>query len=247
MTKSWQHWLAVVALVSYAGCSKPSAEPTAAKNAANTAPVAVQSAPLITGAMVQTLTPASEVVTLFLDSLKKGNAAQTRSLLTTIVQEEIDRRGLTIDPLGSEESSFRIGRTQFSDKDADAAYVEAEWIEPAEGGQTLSTEVVFTVHLENQAWRISGMAIDTGANSDPVLVDFENMADTLPETSQGVSKATAAAPVQQSPATSATQSLAAPPASSSSFQVPNASATAPAYSAPPQFAQPPNTTGNSLR
>ncbi len=135
MTKSWQYWIALVALVSYTGCSKPTSETPAPPAATSNS--TTQTEPLITGQLVTTLTPASEVVTLFLESLKKGDAAQTQSLLTEAARTEINRRGLSIDPLGSAESSFRIGRTQYSDKAADAAYVEAEWVEPNEDGTTL--------------------------------------------------------------------------------------------------------------
>lgn len=254
MSKSWQYWVAVVAVAALFGCSKSTPETTPAPASNGTAPTTSQSQPVVTGQLVTSLTPASEVVALFLESLKKGDANQTRSLLTQTAQQEIERRGLSIDPIGSAESTFKIGRTQFSDQDADAAYVEAEWTEPIENNQTMKTDVVFTVHLESNAWRISGMAIDMGADAAPVLVDFENMADTIPGVNDGEAKSAVAAktaPATQSPVTQAPAAQTASIPAQQGFAVPP---TAPqqsipdqsGFSMPPQqVAQPPVT--NTLR
>lgn len=158
---------------------------------------------------------------------------------------------MSIDPIGSAESTFKIGRTQYSDQAADAAYVEAEWTEPVENNQPMKTDVVFTVHLENNAWRISGMAIDMGADSAPVLVDFENMADSIPGATEGVSKTTVAA---QGNTPSAQQAVpagqtAVVPQSTQGFATPaTAEQLQPnqgGFALPPQVAQPPVT--NTLR
>lgn len=235
MTKSWQRWIAVVALVSFTGCGGTApTEPKAATPPANQTGAAAGSAPLITGQTVQAQTPASQVVALFLESLKKGDAVQTRSLLTEAAQAEIDKKGYSIDPLGSSDSKFTIGRTQFSDKDADAAFVEAEWSEPTDDGKPLTSEVVFTVHQENNSWRISGLLLETGEADNTVIVDFENMPDMAPTPQAGtVSKATAAAPAPAQQVAPAAQPAATQPATGS-------------YQVPPQVARPQNTT-NSLR
>lgn len=239
MTKSWQRWIAVVALVSYAGCSKAPSEPKPATPPANQTG-AETSAPLITGQTVQAQTPASQTVALFLESLKKADAVQTRNLLTEAAQAEIDRKGITIDPLGATDSQFTIGRTQFSDKDADAAFVEAEWSEPMEDGTSHKSEVVFTVHKENEAWKISGLLLETGAPGNTVIVDFENMPD-MTQAAQAqaaqpaVSKVTSPAPQQaqaQQPATAVQPAATQQPASN--------------YSVPAQATRPLGTS-NSLR
>jgi hypothetical protein len=181
------------------------------------------------------MTPASEVVTLFLESLKKGDPVQTRALLTEAAKAEIERKGYAIDPLGSNESKFNIGRTQFSDKDADAAFVEAEWSEPLEDGKTLTSEVVFTVHKEENAWRISGLALETGEPGNTVIIDFENMPEMAPAAQ------TATAPNSTAPV--------APPAASQgpSLNQPNATQPTGGFDLPPQVAQPLSNGTNSLR
>ncbi len=204
MKSAWHGCFAVALLVTIVGCSSQTATPTVKPVEKSQASTATQQ-PLVTGKSVNSVTPASEIVTLFLESLKKGDAVQTGNLLTAAAKEEIERRGLAIAPLGSPESTFRIGRTQYSDNDQDAAYVESEWIEPSDGGQAVGWDVVFTVHLEEQSWKISGMAIDMGEDQPPAIVDFENMAGMVPEKSTQ--------PAQQQPAAQ----IALPPANNSTI------------------------------
>jgi hypothetical protein len=246
-TMRWHYSLALISIASLIGCSNNSKpEVSVASKPSNTSNASAGTTadqPAITGPLITTMTPAGEIVTLFFESLQKGDATATRTLLTEAAQAEIDRRGLTIDPLGSSESNFRVGRTQFSDKEADAAFVEAQWVEPGEDGQPTTTEVVFTVHLENNAWRISGMVLDMGEQVEPVIVDFENMADSA-LTQQGISKATAAAPTQLTlPANTVA------PATSAAVQTQGA-ASASGFALPQQqqqIAQPMNQGTNRLR
>ena len=192
----------------------------------------------------------SEIVAMFSDSIRRGDKETTIKLITVAAREEIQRRGITIDPPGSPKSTFKIGEVKFIDSDRDAAYVESVWIEPGENGQpNLETEVVWAVNKEPEGWRISGLAIDMGPNVEPTLVDFEHLDVNVVET----------------PANSPSDKVAGAPASPTSggFQTPGPTTpnTATTYSIPatanptapspngftmpdlaaPQLSQPPNT------
>jgi len=199
--------------------------------------------------------PPNEIVAMFSDSIRRGDKETTIKLITLAAREEIQRRGMTIDPPGSPEASYKIGEVRFLDQDRDAAYVESLWIEPGTDGQpNVETEVVWAVQLEPEGWRISGLAIDMGPNEQPTLVDFENLEVDSKETSAGpmnnrvASEAAPTAPAMQTPS-----GFEAPSTAPAVGTPTNAAMSAPAIPAPaatgftmpeisaPQISQPPNT------
>lgn len=197
--------------------------------------------------------PPNEIVAMFSDSIRRGDKEATIKLITLAAREEIQRRGMTIDPPGSPESSYKIGEVRFLDQDRDAAYVESIWIEPGTNGQpNVETEVVWAVQLEPEGWRISGLAIDMGPNEQPTLVDFENLEVDSKETSTGpMSNRVAGDTAPSSSALQAPTGFQAPSTGPVANPV-SAATTAPAPQAPeasgfsmpaisaPQISQPPN-------
>lgn len=205
-----------------------------------------------TSATSSSVVPPNEIVAMFSDSIRRGDKETTIKLITLAAREEIQRRGMTIDPPGSPEASYKIGEVKFLDQDRDAAYVESFWIEPGVNGQpNQQTEVVWAVQLEPEGWRISGLAIDNGPNEEPTLVDFENL--EISSVNEGTSVANT--PAINAPASnggvaattvSNSTGLQQPPANGLQLP-PNATATPspngftmPELSAP-QISQPPNT------
>jgi len=182
---------------------------------------------------------------MFSDSIRRGDKETTIKLITLAARKEIQRRGMTIDPPGSPEASYKIGEVKFLDEDKDAAYVESVWIEPGVDGQpSQQTEVVWAVNKEPEGWRISGLAIDMGPNEQPTLVDFENL-------DMGVVDAPSNSPsdkVAGATAAPASNGFQAPGNVAPSTNAQNASPTAPSQNgftmpdlAAPQISQPPNT------
>lgn len=158
------------------------------------------------GKTVSTVVPPNEIVAMFADSVRRGDKETMAKLITTAARAEIQRRGITIDPPGSPEASYKLGEVRFLDEDKDAAYVESVWIEPPQDGQpAIQTEVVWAVTLEDQGWRISGLAIDMGADQPATIVDFEDLQEAVVEDPQSAGKianaapADGQAPVQQVP------------------------------------------------
>jgi hypothetical protein len=143
--------------------------------------------------------PPAEVVALFFDSMRRGDEVQTSALLTTKAREELAKSELVIQPPGSPAATYQIGRTSFLDNAKDAAYVESILNEPTGNGtETKPWEIVWAVRLESDGWRIAGFAVEISESESPVVVDFENGADTKAKVEgvQQVPTQTATAPAQ---------------------------------------------------
>jgi hypothetical protein len=243
-------WTLVIGSITFTtACSK--SEPTA-NNAAGTAtmasntqaPIAQQLAAPATNETV--ITPPAEVVAQFLDSLRRGDEVTTAQLLTVQAREEVKKHNLEVAPPGSPTATFQIGETR--EVEADRALVESIWTEPAvEGQEAIKTGVVFDVRKEQNGWRLAGMVIDMGANSEAIVVDFENMSGLLEPTGQQA-PAQVATQTQTPAATNNPQAAPAAnqgvPATPAGFQQPPAS---PAFSTPPQLASPPSGGSAGLR
>jgi hypothetical protein len=121
---------------------------------------------------------AKEVVALFLDSMRQGNGAQLSALLSTAAREEIRRRELVIDPLGSPAAQFKIGEAV---AEQDGMLVSTMWIEPATAESAAAElEVVWELRKEPAGWRICGMAVDPRNGDEVQIVNFESMAPDEP-------------------------------------------------------------------
>lgn len=132
--------------------------------------------------------PPNEVVALFFDSMRRGDEVQTSALLTAKAREELAKSDLVIQPPGSPTATYQVGRVSFLDEEKDAAYVESILNEPTgEGAATKPWEIVWAVRLEPEGWRIAGFAVEISESEAPIVVDFENGADTKAKV-EGVQK-----------------------------------------------------------
>jgi len=122
---------------------------------------------------VQLPSDPKEVVQLFLDSMRQGNGAQLSALMTTGAREEIKRKELVIDPLGSPLATFKIGEAA---QQEDAMLVSSVWTEPGENGSDApEIEVVWELRKEAAGWRVCGMAVDPMTGDEVQVVNFESM------------------------------------------------------------------------
>lgn len=181
------------------------------------------------GEIIAEMTPASEVVAVFLDYLKAGNDGQAYGLLTKAAQTELKAHGFEFDALGASQCTYSLGRTYYFDDSQTGGLVEAKLTGPAEDGTEVSNEVLFNLRIEEGAWRLYGVAVDIGENQPPLAIDFEDMQDA----SAVASQAPAAGP---SPAVNP----AAPPTNTAGLSLPPAASGDPAASAPAGYALPPS-------
>ncbi len=176
----WIPIAATAVLVSGCGSNPPTATmdtPVATgSTASNSLPS--QSRP---GATSQLPTEAKEVVRLFLDSMRQGNGTQLAALLSTAAREEITRKKLEIDPLGSPMATFQIGESGSHPEQPDSMLVSTVWSEPAQNGQPeANLDVVWGLRKEATGWRICEMAVDPMNGDDVQIVNFENLEPEQP-------------------------------------------------------------------
>ena len=152
------------------------------------------------------ITPAVDVVSQFLDAMRRGGSdTESLSLVTTKAREEFRRTGLVMQPIGSPDAKFEVTRSEAVPGQTDAALVHSKWTEPTDEGQTETYEVVWAVQKESDDWKISGMVIGQAVGGTPIVVDFEN----------GSNLASMFQPAPGSEAQSPTLQATAPPAESS--------------------------------
>ncbi len=228
-------------------CSK--SQPTA-NNAGGSASVVNNNVPIaqqlnVPAGSQTVITPPAEVVAQFLDCLRRGDEVTTEQLLTKLAREEVAKHDLEVAPPGSPSATFQIGETR--EVENGRALVESMWTEPStDGKDPTKTGVVFDVRLEAGGWRLAGMVIDMGADSEAIIVDFENMSGLL----QPPADASAAANTQV--AVEAAEALKQQINQAASQAFPNAASNPtqnsnPAFAAPPQLASPPSNGSTGLR
>ena len=121
-------------------------------------------------------TEPGEIVALFLDSLRRGDENAANGVLTAQAQAELAKTDYVIQPLGTPEGSYKIGRVGFVDGDTSVGLVECLWTEPnPEAGQApIELDIVCEVRKEPNGWRISGLAVKMTGTEETVVLDFEN-------------------------------------------------------------------------
>jgi hypothetical protein len=185
MTKKFQSY-ALVSLLSastmtYMGCSSSDSTTQAtAGTAQGSTPNAVQN----TNATADSFQPKivestdsapQQTVAVFLDSLRRGDETTANSMLTMLARAEVQKTEYAIQPLGTPEGEFKIGRLGFPYQDQTVALVESQWREPAtKTDPELTMDIVCEVHQEGTAWRIAGMAVTVAGESEPLVIDFED-------------------------------------------------------------------------
>lgn len=143
------------------GCGK--SDPVA-DNASNSA------TPVVASATV----PATQVVSEFLDLVRRGGEDNKANLLLTAkARAELKKIGRSIELAGIPNAHYKVTRAEDVPDEENAQVVHTVWTEPLPDGKTEDTEVVWAVQLENGNWRISGMAMEL-APGQPMIVNFED-------------------------------------------------------------------------
>ena len=169
-------------LVAAMGCGGSKKEPTVADKPESTAPMQNNVAqarttpqPVVTNAAG---TEPGEIVAVFLDSLRRGDENAANGVLTAQAQSELAKTDYVIQPLGTPEGNYKIGRVGFVDGDDSIGLVECVWTEPSpEAGQPpIELEIVCEVRKEAKGWRISGLAVKMTGTEEMLVLDFEDAA-----------------------------------------------------------------------
>ena len=146
-------------------------------------------------------TEPAQAVAVFLDSLRRGDETAANGVLTTHAREELQKTAYQIQPLGTPDGKYEIGRVLFPYEEKNVAVVECQWTEPPMDNQPgLVMEIVCEVHLETEGWRISGLGVKMAGTEDILVLDFEDAA-ALQETLDGTASTSKTASANAQPTT----------------------------------------------
>lgn len=202
-------------LLAVIGCSKSNSNQAASTAAAelsstqnNVAQASSAAQPVVTNGAG---TEPGEVVALFLDSLRRGDENAANAVLTVQAQTELAKTDYVIQPLGTPEGKYKIGRVGYVDGDPTTGLVECLWSEPSPvaGQPAIEMDIVCEVHKEPQGWRISGLAVKMTGTDETFVLDFEN-AQSLQEALEGATGGSDPTPSAQTVATQPNQTLGQP-------------------------------------
>ncbi|MEM9588079.1 MAG: hypothetical protein AAGA03_12430 [Planctomycetota bacterium] len=154
----------LIGILAFAGCGGGDVAQDASEPSLSTVTAAKNAAPVITEMP-------EDVVSQFLDQIRRGgeNSVATQ-FLTAKAQSELKLIGRDITQIGSPEVRYSVTRSQTVPGDPKSALVHSVWSAPDQA----DTQVVWAVEQEAGHWRISGLAMAEDAESDPVIIDFEN-------------------------------------------------------------------------
>lgn len=182
MKRHFAHYGCLFALtisVVQCGCSK---QETASTPNAATPALAAEQTP-------QQASEAEAVVSHFLDRIRRGGENHNAmALLTDRAQSELKRIDQVVQPIGSPDARFEVTRSTPMPIDVNAdgqavtgRLVHCIWTEPAvaaEGDQAATEpqtyQVVWSVILQPDGWKISGLVLEMNAEEPPMVLDFEN-------------------------------------------------------------------------
>ncbi len=176
----WMHWLVCGAL--FMGCSKggdapvtPAASAISSATSSSTTETTAHSTPTATAAVE----PPEQVVGRFLEALRNGDRDTVASLLTTAAREETVRLGYEINPPGDPSSKYEVGRVEFVNGDNPEALVSSTWTHDLGDGELFTFEAVWITRREDAGWRVSGLAVHDPQNEQPLVFNFENLAEVF--------------------------------------------------------------------
>ena len=133
---------------------------------------------------------AESVVSSFLDRIRRGGEDHdAMSLLTDRAQAELKRVGQVVQPIGSPDATFRVTRStpmpvESGSEPINGRLVHCIWSEPAPSAQdanALATptprqeyQVVWSVIMQDDGYKISGLILEMDPNQPPLILDFED-------------------------------------------------------------------------
>ena len=204
-SKSILRWVLGTALLATPiGCGKQEVAETAVSKPIATAPA-------------MSAKDAEAIVSQFLDRIRRGGDHQdAMDLLTDQAQSELQRIGQVVQPIGSPDAQFQVTRSTpmpfdpaMGETTANGRLVHCIWSEPAEkdaaGNPTAARQnyqVVWSVVMQDDQYRISGLILEMDPNQPPLVLDFEN-GDLMAQVLGGAPAAKTARAPEQSPSDSA--------------------------------------------
>ncbi len=149
------------------GCSSGSGDAPTASVAGDATSQAVN---------VSAKTPA-EAVQSFLEAVRLGNDNVAGGMLTKLAQQKTAEMEMVVAPPGSDTATFKLGKVEQVGEDG--AQVDSEWTDLDHEGNKRTDYITWILRLEDNQWRIAGMATKIFQDQEPVVLNFENPQEML--------------------------------------------------------------------
>ena len=165
------------------GCQKPAPQPNGSQSAnrpgvPSSSDTQRKSAPAEQNDLKsQTADPVS-AVKVFLEAVRTGDDEKVIQLFSELAQEQAGKLNRQFAPVGSDTARYEV----FDDVEylaPDGARVKSTWTDLDSQGKPRTDEITWMLRKEADGWRIAGMATVIFEGEPPLLLDFENMPETL--------------------------------------------------------------------
>lgn len=117
------------------------------------------------------------VVHAFLDAVRTGDDANATKLLSPLARQRTAEKELEVAPPGSDTASFQVGAVEIVGEGG--AHVASTWTDLDDEGKPHSDDIVWMVRLEDEGWRVVGMATRLFPNEPPLFLNFEDPDDMI--------------------------------------------------------------------
>lgn len=117
-------------------------------------------------------------VKVFLEAVRTGEDEKVVSLFSNLAREQAGQLNRQFAPVGSDTARYEV----LNDVEylaADGARVKSRWTDLDSQGQARTDEITWMLRKEEDGWRIAGMATIVFEGEPPLLLDFENLQETL--------------------------------------------------------------------
>ena len=117
-------------------------------------------------------------VRVFLEAVRTGDDDKVVSLFSDEARKQAGQLNRQFAPVGSDTARYEV----FQDVQylaPDGARVRTHWTDLDSRGEPRTDEITWMLRKEANGWRIAGMATVIFEGEPPLLLDFENMQETL--------------------------------------------------------------------
>lgn len=117
-------------------------------------------------------------VRVFLEAVRTGDDDKVVSLFSDEARKQAGQLNRQFAPVGSDTARYEV----FENVEylaPDGARVRTHWTDLDSRGQPRTDEITWMLRKEANGWRIAGMATVIFEGEPPLLLDFENMQETL--------------------------------------------------------------------
>lgn len=118
-------------------------------------------------------------VKTFLEAVRKGDHEKATLMLTPTARIETAKHELSVAPPGSATAKFTVGQVEYVTPEKDGAHVASTWTDFDLEGKPNADNIVWVLRMEDEGWRIAGMAVKIFEGELPLILNFEDPEDMI--------------------------------------------------------------------